>query len=269
MAHNRGEIQELGEASELALRLFTDLGDLWGLALAQQMRAEWLTLHGRLEEALELSDASTASMRMITSSWDLAQQQGLGIRLLLRLGRGDEARARVTTMLEDADAGGNFRTVLLAQLIAVSLDVSDGDLASAGSRLTIIEDLVESWQGIPGQLGAMVEIARASIARVRGDLDSAESHLRSAAEHGIRSQDHPVIGAVAVALGTLALDRGDIHNAVRAVNVASGLIGAYDSTDPEVMAIAGAAEKAGIERPGTRVPDRPMAIESLKQLLEA
>jgi hypothetical protein len=35
------------------------------------------------------------------------------------------------------------------------------------------------------------------------------------------------------------------------------------------MAIAGAAEKAGIERPGTRVPDRPMAIESLKQLLEA
>jgi predicted ATPase len=269
MAHNRGEIQELGEASELALSLFTDLGDLWGLALAQQMRAEWLTLHGQLEEALELSDASTASMKMITSSLDLAQQQGLGIRLLVRLGRRDEARARVTAMLQDAEAGANFRTVVLAQLIAVSLDVSDGDLASAASRLTIIDDLIGLWHEMPGQLRAMVEATRASVARASGDLDLAESHLRIAAEHGIRSLDHPVIGGVAVAFGTLSLDRGDLQNAVRAINVASGLIGAYDATDPEVVAIADAAEKAGIERPGTRVSDRPMAIESLKQLLEA
>ncbi len=74
-----------------ALDLFTELGDVWGIALSEQMHSLWLAVCGRLEEALELSDSSTEHMRMITTSWDLAQQQGLAIQMLLRLGRRDEA----------------------------------------------------------------------------------------------------------------------------------------------------------------------------------
>ncbi|MGN6503377.1 MAG: ATP-binding protein, partial [Pseudolysinimonas sp.] len=99
MAHNRGAIAELGEASTAALELFSRNGDLWGIALSQQMRAEWLILDGRLEEALALNDESAEIMSRITSPLDLQQQQSASIGILMRLGRADEALARARRQL--------------------------------------------------------------------------------------------------------------------------------------------------------------------------
>jgi hypothetical protein len=267
MAQNRGEVAELGDESLVALRQFTALGDIWGIALSEQMHSMWLAATGRFEEALALSDVSTEHMRMITTSWDLAQQQGLGIQMLMRLDRMDEAGARVTQMLEDAETGGNARTILQAQLTAVSMDVYRGDLASAGSRLSVIESLYDTWHGAPGQISAMVYSAKASISRQLGDLDEAENHLRAAADAAVRSQDQPVIGLVALAVATWALARGDVELAVRAVDVSTALMGAYDSTHPEILAIVAAADAQKIGRPRTEVPERPISLESLRELL--
>jgi predicted ATPase len=267
MAQNRGEVAELGEESLLALGLFTELGDIWGVALSEQMRSLWLVLIGRFEEALTLSDSSTEHMRMITTSWDLAQQQGLAIQVLMRLDRADEAQARVAQMLEDAEAGGNARTILQAQLTALSMDVYAGDLASAGNRLAVVDALHDTWHGAPGQIAAMVYTAKASISRQRGDLDEAENHLRSAAEAAVGSLDQPIIGSVALAVATWALARGDVALAVRAVDVSTALIGAYDATHPEILAIVAAADDSRIGRPRTEMPERPISIESLKELL--
>ena len=44
MAQNRGDVDDARQASALAVELFSAIGDLWGIALARQMRAEWLTL---------------------------------------------------------------------------------------------------------------------------------------------------------------------------------------------------------------------------------
>jgi len=267
MAQNRGAIAELGDESLVALRQFTELGDIWGVALSEQMHSMWLAAVGRFEDALALSDSSTEHMRMITTSWDLAQQQGLGIQMLMRLNRLDEAQGRVTQMLEDAETGGNARTILQAQITAVSMDVYLGDLASAGSRLAVIESLYDTWHGAPGQVSAMVYSAKASISRQRGDLDDAENQLRAAAEAAVRSQDQPVIGMVALAVATWALARGDVALAVRAVDVSTALMGAYDATHPEILAIVAAADTQKIGRPRTEVPERPISIESLKELL--
>jgi predicted ATPase len=267
MAQNRGRIAELGSQSRQALDLFTEIGDTWGVALSEQMHSLWLAAEGRFLDALEMGDSSTEHMREITSSWDLAQQQGLAIQMLMRLGRRDEAVARVTQMLEDAETSGIGRTILQAQLTATWIDIELGEIASAGSRVALIESLQETWRQGPGQFTALVESAKAAIATKRGDLDGTEKHLRSAAESAVRSHDQPVIGTVALHVATYALARGDVALAVRAVDVATALTGAYDATHPEIVAIVEAADKAGIGRPSTEVPGRPIAIESLTELL--
>jgi predicted ATPase len=269
MAQNRGALSELGSESETALRLFEVQGDVWGIALSEQMHSIYLAAIGKLQEALELSDSSTEHMRHITTNWDLAQQQGLAIQMLVRLDRRDEAVERVNRMLSDARSSGISRTILQAELTAASLDVHLGDLASAGSRLAEIDLLRPTWHGEPGQIGAMIDALHGSVAIQRGDLDAAEGHLRSAADAAVRSQDQPVIGAIAINVGTYALARGDFATAVRAVDFSTAMIGAYDATHPEVMAIAEAAAKHGFGRPSTEVPERPMTIAELQALLGA
>ncbi|HEY1532336.1 MAG TPA: hypothetical protein VGF80_16075, partial [Galbitalea sp.] len=267
MAQNRGALSELGSESTRSLELFGELGDLWGIALSEQMKAIWLSTMGRLEEALELSDSSTEHMRSITSSWDLTQQQGLAVHMLARLGRESEAVERTQKMLRDAEEGGNGRTILQANITAATLEVQLGDLVSASSRIAIVEQARDSWPHEPPQVTAMIEELKGSIACRRGDLDEAEAHLRIAADAAVRSQDQPVIGAMAITVGGYALARGNVELAVKAIDFATAMIGAYDATHPQVLAIAEAAQKQGIGRPSTEVPERPISLASLEELL--
>jgi predicted ATPase len=268
MSQNRGDVAALGNASGQAIEKFEAIGDLWGLALAQQMRAEWLVLDGQLEAALRLSDESTENMRRITTAWDLAQQQSLAVSILARLGRMADARSRVDQLLAEADADGNVRAIVQSRVTALMLDVFAGDVASAGTHIAEIDELIATWPGIHPQTIAMIESGKSGVAVLRGQLDAAENHARDAAAAAIKSQDQPIMGFVAIQVGALALARGDIAEAVRAVDVATVLIGAYDATHPQVRAIAEAADKAGIGRPGSFLPDRPIAIETLKTLVE-
>jgi predicted ATPase len=268
MAQNRGLLGELGAESQLALETFGALGDTWGIALAEQMQSMWLAAFGRLEEALELSDSSTEHMRDITTSWDLAQQQGLAIQMLTRLGRVPEALERVGRMLDEAEESGNGRSLLQANMTAASLDLQLGDIDQASARLLAVDATRDSWQREPGQVTAGVEALRGSIETRRGNLDVAEQHLRIAAEAAVRSHDQPIVGTVAIIVGTYLLARGDVAMAVKAVDFATAMIGAIDATNPEVIAIVTAAHNAGIGRPSTEVPERPIAVASLEELLQ-
>ena len=267
MAQNRGSLAELGSESELALVAFSEIGDVWGIALSEQMQAIWLSVVGRLEEALELSDLSTEHMRDITTNWDLAQQRGLAIRMLVRLGRDPEALQRVEAMLGEAEESGAGRSILQANLTAASLHAEWGNLDEAAARLLAVELVRDSWPREPGQITAMLEALKGLIATRRGDLDEAEKHLRIAAEAAVRSQDQPVIAGIAINVGTYALARGNVATAVKAVDFSTAMLGAYDATHPEIVAIAEAARKLGIGRPRTEVQERPIAPASLADLL--
>ncbi len=167
-------------------------------------------------------------------------------------------------MLDEAEEGGNGRSILQANITAAELDVQLGNVESATSRLLAIESTRDSWQREPGQVTAAVESLRGSIEMLRGDLDAAEQHLRLAADAAVRSRDQPIIGTVAIAVGSYLLARGDIALAVKAVDFATAMIGAFDATNPQVIAIVEAAHATGIGRPGTEVPERPipMAVSS-------
>jgi predicted ATPase len=267
MAQNRGSLAELGVESAKALATFSEIGDLWGIAISEQMQAMWLFASGKLEDALTLSDLSTEHMRHITPHYDLVQQQGLAIQVLVRLHREPEAVQRIEAILAETDLGGNGRAIMVANIAAATLDVHLGNVDEASARLLVIQSVRDSWSREPGQLTGMVEALKGAIATRRGDLDQAELHLRAAVEAAVRSQDQPVIGAVSISVGSYALARGQIELAVRAIDFSTSMLGAYDATNPEVIAIDTAAAKKGIGRPSTEVPERPIPIGSLEELL--
>lgn len=271
MAHNSGSPADLGDASLKAIELFSRNGDLWGLALAQQMRAEWLILDGRFEEALRLNDESTEMMARITSSWDLQQQQGSSIGILMRLGRVDEAIARAEQQLEAARAVGSSRALVLAQAALAMLHLSRGDADAAEPHLADVGTALAEWPGVPLQIVALTDAARGGLARLRGDLDLAEERLRSAAEAAVSSGDHPIMAMVALAVGSVALARGNRDDARRALELAVVMRGAPDPHDPaeaqlrEALGLHGTIPVPALDA-GTGI-DRDGAAAALTQIL--
>ena len=268
MAQNRGDVDELGRASEQALEMFERVGDVWGLALSKQMRAEWLSLVGRLDEALRLSDESTAAMRMITSSWDLQQQQGLAVVLLTKLGRIDEARERAAQLLREARESESARAILLALYTGVFLALQLGERAEAASLVAELDSIDLVLPPGQHQLHALDHLARGGLALLQGDQGAAEGQLREAAEEAVSSHDHPIMAIVAIGIGNLAVERGHLDDAATALDLAVALRGAPDPHDAIEARIRAAVDGA---RPtlggaGRASFDRTTAAEALAQI---
>jgi predicted ATPase len=272
MAHNSGSVDELGEASALALELFERNGDLWGLALSKQMRAEWLILDGQVELALRLNDESTELMAGITSAWDLQQQQGSSIGILLRLGRVDEALERAERQLAAAHATGSSRVLVQAEAGLAGLHLALGDTDAAEPHLAGLDAAIAEWPEVPLQLSAMADATHAAYARLRGDLDGAGVLLRSAAEAAVASGDHPIMAAIALAVGTLALARGQHDDARRALDLAVAMRGAPDPLEPaearlrEALGLTATSPAPALEGQGAGL-DRDDAAAALAQIL--
>jgi predicted ATPase len=276
MAQNRGDVVALGRASAEALERFESVGDLWGLSIAKQMRAEWLSLDGQLEEALRVSDESTTAMAQITSSWDLQQQQGLAVQLLHKLGRNDEARARSQALMEMARESESPRGLMLALYTAILLAVRLGEGERAAELLVELDANIVELPENQRQLVALDAMARAGVAQLQGELDDAERHLRVAAEAAVASGDQPVMSSVALGIGGLALERGELSTAATALDLAVALRGTADPHDALEQRIRAAVGGNGDARPalGDELEEaeraaigREQAAEGLIQIL--
>ena len=268
VAQNRGDVRELGEASEAALSMFERVGDVWGLAIAKQLRAEWLALEGRLEEALQLSDESTAAFRRITSAQDLQQQQGLSVVLLAKLGRREEARSRAAEMLEQARESESVASVRLAVYSNILLLLQLDELDPVDELLRELDEIDEPVPASQHQMFALDAIVRGGVATRRGDLDVADRQLRIAADRAVTSHDHPIMAAVAIAIGGLALQRGELPDAATALELAVALRGAPDPLDAGEARIRRALDDARPALEGTERAsfDRETAAAALAQI---
>jgi predicted ATPase len=272
MAQNRGDVAALGRASAEALERFEAVGDLWGLALSKQMYAEWLTLDGRLEEALRISDESTAAMSQITSTWDLQQQQGLAVQLMHKLGRDDEARARSLALIDQAREAESPRGLSLALFTAIFLAVRLGEADWATELLAELDATPLAISDNQRQMKALDSVSHAAVAQLHGDLDTAEHHLRAAADAAVASRDQPIMAVVALGIGDLLLQRGDLADAATALDLAVALRGTADPYDEVETRIRDAVALNEGTRPALdetgRVPlDSEAAAESLIQIL--
>jgi predicted ATPase len=239
IAQNGGDIERLDRQSEQALRLLREVGDTWGIALASQMRSEWLMLHGRLEEALEITDAASSALEGLTSASDQLQQQAFAIVLLVRLGRIREARERLTGMQDAARRDGSDRAVLQASLTAVTFEVIVGDGAAA---LGILETMPlalrdGSLPGIPPQIHAWMHARHGQALVLAGRLDEARDEVRVGIELAVASGDQPIMADAALAAAELFAATSRPGEARHALALAAVLRGRADETDPVVQRV--------------------------------
>ena len=227
-AVNAGDTAALGIESEQALRMFTEVGDPWGIGLSSQLWAEWLMLVGRLEEALEVMDRALEVVLGLTSVSDLLQQRAQAVGILLRLGRLPEARARAADMLEIAGADGSVRALTQARMAVMQVELAVGDGAAA---LRAAHDIVLE-PGFPEQITAWAGALRAEALLLLGRGDEARAALREALPLAVRSRDHPVVATVLIGVAGWNVAAGRLAQAREALARAEAVRGAADELDP-------------------------------------
>ena len=250
LAESRADVATLGAATETALQMMRQIGDRWALALALQLRSQWLLLQGRLAEALTAADESTANFRTITSAEDLLQQQSLAVQVLIRQSRWDEVDDRLREVLSVARREGTGVAVVQALLMAGLAEVARGALGAARELIEEIDELPQSPDGLPLQVMASIDLLRARIALLESNPDLAEAALHSAAASAANTGDRPIMSAVAVGIAALAARRGDREGAVGAIELATELRGVLDGTDPLILEVQRALDDPALHGSG-------------------
>ena len=227
-AVNAGDTTVLGIESERALRLFTDVGDPWGTGIASQLRAEWLMLAGRLEEALEVTDGALEVVAGLTSVSDLLQQRAQAVGILLRLDRLADARDRAADMEAIAAADGSVRALTQARIVTTQVELAAGDGAAALHHA----DQITFEPGFPEQIVAWAGALRAGALLLLDRRDDARAALRAALPLAVRSRDHPIIASVLVGVAGWNAVVGRPGTAREALARAEAVRGAADERDP-------------------------------------
>ena len=231
VAQNSGDVDVLGAESERALRTFRELGDIWGTAFSSQMRGEWLALEGRLEEALEIADASTQGFAGLTSVSDVLQQRSQGLGILVRLGRLDEARARLAEIEALARADGSDRALAQSRMSAAIVEIAAGDGEAALSRLGDLPKAVDS-PGFPDQMAAWAHSKRAQALILVERLDEAAESLLIGLALARRTGDQPILADVVLTLAGWLGATGQDAAARRALAASAAIRGRADESDP-------------------------------------
>ncbi|WZH38469.1 MAG: ATPase [Microbacterium enclense] len=267
-AQNSGDIRTLGEESERAVQMFTEIGDPWGQGFASQLHAEWLILEGRLEEALAVTDRSSQAIRGLTSLSDYLQQRAQAVGILLRLGREDEARSRTEEIERLAAADGSVRSLGQAAMTTAHVDVATGDGEAA---LRAVESIALE-PGFPDQFIAWRDAQRAQALLLLGRHEEARAALREAIRRAALSRDYPIVAMVLLAVAGWNAATGRRALAEEALARAAAVRGAADVLDPFHVwvraRLAALPDAPTTEGPGIRSPLTDVDAEALAALLD-
>ena len=216
MAHNRGDDRRARRGVGAGPRAVRAHGDLWGLALSKQMRAEWLdprraararpSAQRRVDRDhaphhLDLGSAAAAGL--VDRDPGAARPHRRGDRprrVAARVGEGrsDRRAPSCSARPRSRCCTSRWATPTPPNRTSPTLDAA-----------------IAEWPGVPLQLVSMADRSAARGWRaLRGDLDAARATCCArAAEAAVASGDHPIMAMVALGVGALAARRGDLDDA--------------------------------------------------------
>ena len=244
-AQNSGDVDLLGPQSERALAMFEEAGDVWGVALASQMRSEWLMLRGRLDEALAVVESATDQVVGLTSQWEQIEQRSTAIGLLVRLGRISDARAKLAELRVLALDEGSARSLIQYGFTAALIQLAVGDGAAALAELDVLHTDENRFDP---HWTAMVQARRVQALVLCDRPDEARAALRICL---------PLAESMLAMAGWLArTDRPE--PARRAFALAVRLRGQADRTDPTFQRLVRQLGEPDVEQAGTLEELRPL-----------
>jgi tetratricopeptide (TPR) repeat protein len=195
---------ETRRTREAALAGFLHAGDRRGEILARVQLAVGAGRGSKITEAIRAADAALADARAIGDRW--AEGYVLSQRLTLYNWAHDETAARETLepTLAALRESGNRRVLLGTLTNACTLATETLDLERAEAYIVEAEGLARR---VGSQLAsALVDGARGSLERTRGDVDLARKSYTAAIEKGRRAEVPRVIAEYLSRLAWLELE---------------------------------------------------------------
>ncbi|NUR60801.1 MAG: AfsR/SARP family transcriptional regulator [Catenulispora sp.] len=231
-SENAGRRAAVRDDMEQARRVFTELGDRWGLSACLNALAQLAITEGDDETALRLHDEALELIREINAFTDAAQIQIGRAHLLHRLGCHEAARDLLLEVLESGRRSGSPMTAFVALVGLIEHHRLLGERDSAWHYLQQAESGAPEWQG-PPQLLSVREGHRAMLHLDDGDTAAARGAFGRALRYSAIARDMPIQSRIAVGIARYAYATGDVRLAARVLGIAEEMLGAVDNSDQD------------------------------------
>ncbi len=262
-AENEGNLAQVRIDVDAAYEDFAQIGDRWGLASVLSARGTLRAQDGDLPGAI--ADYETA-LHMAIELGSMDDDAFIQLRLAgLQLRSGDSVGAR--RLIEQVRSDGVGRTQglergLFADGILIAIELHDGNLDVASAMAQEMRQRLAQHPPnyLQAHAAAVFSATSAIVAARVGDLDLAMTDLRAGYPLGVLTGDMPIMAAVGVSVGWLALALGRPTDAAQVLGAAARLRGTEDRTDP-VIAELTTNLRAALGQDFDEMFDRGMALD--------
>ncbi|MGX7679024.1 BTAD domain-containing putative transcriptional regulator [Jatrophihabitans sp. DSM 45814] len=243
---NNGDIEAMRHDASLALEIFSEIGDRWGLASTLSALAQVHALDGELRLAIDEYQQAAAQLAEFGASSDEAMLHLRLTDLYLRLGDLEAAKRQAELVKTTDFQAGSRAQRLLADAAFAAIAVVENDQASIEYyRESLVDqlDLLSPVHPINGHIRAITLATVASLELCSHGPDQearaarARDRLELAYDAALGTQDMPIMASVAVAVATWAADQGYDRESAAMLGAAAQLRGADDKTDTFVRSL--------------------------------
>lgn len=243
-AENDGDIETMQQRLPLAMAVFREIGDRWGVGTATGALANLYSAEGRVEEAIaHLQEARHLMAQLRASDDESYASSRIGI-LRLRLGDLEGARKDFETAISVAERTGSSMSLGVSTCSLAMLAHYEGQTEKARQLALEAEALVDRAAFSPPQVKAIIHCSLATFDISTGSLDDAAQWLVKAYQGVKESKDMPVAATLMTGLADLLLARGKAAKAAEALGAGIRVRGMDDLSDREVKRVAGATRTA-------------------------
>ncbi|GLZ80909.1 SARP family transcriptional regulator [Actinorhabdospora filicis] len=228
---NLGDLDTAAERLATAAEIYGVNGDRWGLSFVLAEQADMAMWRGEREVATALY------ARAITAEDELGADPGFS-QLHVRRAQGDvDALKRA---LAAARGVAEHNNVVHAGVFLSDVHRREGRFEQAAEALRDVEPSLDLCAG-PPHLQALHATARARLALVLGDLETADAALAESRELSSATGDGPIVSQAIEAAAALAQARGESVRAAELLGEAHLVRGMPDRSSPDVAETVEAA----------------------------
>ncbi|GAA0375327.1 SARP family transcriptional regulator [Acrocarpospora corrugata] len=242
MSENDGDRVGMYRDLRVAVTLYREIGERWGLAHALTSLADVLLVSGDFDGAIAALEEGIMLIRQLSPDDDAGHQRIWLATVRAQKGDVDRARAELNELAEWDAQDWTVRNLVFARLGLGDLARWLGELDEASRHYEIALTEMSRSSEMPlvaPQFRGLILTSRAYLAVEVGDPETAARLVDEAAELTMRAKDMPVLAKVGVAAAAVHAMRGDPWRGAVTMGATQQLRGAPDRFNAEVVRVSG------------------------------